>query len=87
MTHLGPTGGMGREGEKEREKRGKEGESFRERSSTFLLNFPAIGLAVLGGARGKVHSRSKSFTSRPESGSFDKLQEAGVFLILGLIFV
>ena len=67
--------------------RGKEEGSFRERSSTFSLNFLAIGLTVLGGAREKVHPRGKSFPSRPESRSFDKLQEVGVFLLLGLILV
>ena len=59
---------------------------LRERSYTFSLNFPAIGLAVSGRARGKVHPRGKSFASRPKSGSFDKLQEVGVFLLLGLVF-
>ena len=33
-------------------KKGEEGES-KERSSTFSLNFPAIGLSVSGGARDK----------------------------------
>ena len=77
LTHLGPTGWMGREG-KER----KEGESFREISSTFSLDFQEIGPAVSGGARGKVHPRCKSFTSRLKLGSFDKLQEVGVFSYL-----
>ena len=35
----------------------KKIESFRERSSTFFLNCPAIGPVVSGGARGKVHPR------------------------------
>ena len=86
MTHLGPNSGMGREWEKEKKKI-KDGESFRERSSTFSLSFPAIGPTVSGRARGKVHPHDKSFTLRPKSGSFDKLQEVGIFLLLGLILV
>ena len=78
MAHLGPTGGMG-EGKKKKRK----GE-LRERSSTISLDFPVIGPGVSGGARGKVHPRRKSFASRPKSGSFDKLQEVGVFLLLCL---
>ena len=52
-----------------RDKREKRRESSRERSSTFSPSFPAIGTAVSGGVRGKVHPRAKSFLSRPESGS------------------
>ena len=74
------------EGGKRREKRKRNEESFRERSSTFSLVFPAIVPVVSGGARGKVHPRGKRFTLRPESGSFDKLQEIVVFLLLGLVF-
>ena len=87
LNHLGPTGGMGRKGGKERQKKGKEGEGFRQRSSTFSLKFMAIEPAVFDGVRGKVHPCGKSFASRPESGSLDKLQEVGVFLLLGLILV
>ena len=87
MTHLGLTGGMGREGEQERKKARKDRESFRERSSTYSLSFSTIGPAVSGGERGKVHPRGKSFASRLESGSFDKLQEVGVFILLCLILV
>ena len=76
----------GGEGGKRREKRKRNEESFRERSSTFSLVFTVIGLAILGRARGKAHPRDKSFASRPESGSFEKLQEVGVFLLLGLVF-
>ena len=60
LTHLGPTDGMGRVGGK-REKGRKEGESFKERSSTFSLNFSAIGPAVLGGARRITHPHFKGF--------------------------
>ena len=41
--------------------RGWERESFRERESTLSLNFPAIGPAVSGGARGRVHPHDKGF--------------------------
>ena len=75
-----------REGKREKKER-KDGESFRGRSSSFSLSFLTIGSAVSGGARGKVHPRGKSLASRPELGSFVKLQEVGVFLLLGLILV
>ena len=42
---------------KEEEKK----ESFRERDSTFSLNFRTIGSAVLGGARGRVQPHGKGF--------------------------
>ena len=56
----------------EKEKMRGEGESM-ERSSTFLLNFSAIGPSVSIGARGKVFSHGESFEQRPESGIFEKL--------------
>ena len=73
--------GRGEEKEKQRER-----ESFREGSSIFSLNFPTIGLVVSSGARGKVYPHGKSFASRLESRSFDKLLEVRVFLLLGLVF-
>ena len=42
-------------------KRGRKRESFRERDSTFSLNFPTIGPTVSGGARGRVHPLDKGF--------------------------
>ena len=46
----------------EKKKRGrKKRESFRERDSTFSLNFPTIGPKVSGGARGRVHPLDKGF--------------------------
>ena len=65
-----------------REKREKRRESSRERSSTFSLSFLAVGMANSGEARGKVHPLAKISASRPKSGSFDKLQEVGVFFYL-----
>ena len=74
-----------KEKKKERKKRKRKRELI-ERSSTFSLNFPVIEPAVSGRAKGKVHPHGKSFAPRPESKSFDKLQEVGVFLLLGLVF-
>ena len=82
MTHLGLTGGMVEGRKRETKIRGKERESFRERSSTFSLIFQAIGPAVYEGSRRKVHPSGKSFTSGLESESFDKLQEVGFFSYL-----
>ena len=48
--------------EKSRKERRRERESFRERDSTFSLNFLTMGQAVSGGARGRVHPHSKGFT-------------------------
>ena len=73
-------------GGRKKEKKEKEKGELRERSSTFSLDFPAIRPAVSGGAIGKVHIRDKIFAPRPESRSFDKIQEVGVFLLLGLVF-
>ena len=42
-------------------KRGRKRESFRERDSTFSLNFPTIGPTVSGRARGRVHPLDKGF--------------------------
>ena len=74
--------GWGEEEKKEKERK----RELRERRSTLSLNFQAIRSVVSGEARGKVHPRRKIFALRPESGSFDKLQEVGVFLLLGLVF-
>ena len=61
LVQLGPNGGMERRGRKEHKKNEGKKESFRERDTTFSLNFPAIGQAVLGGARGRVHPQCKGF--------------------------
>ena len=60
---LGPPCTKQWDGRKEnsRKERGGKRESFRERDSTFSLNFPTIGPAVSGGARGRVHSHGKGF--------------------------
>ena len=77
----GGGGGGGRKrGRKEREEGG-------EKSSTFSLEFSAIELSVFVGARDKVDPHSESYVWVPKSGSFDKIQDVWVFLLLGLIFV
>ena len=48
---------------------------FRERSSTFSLEFPVIGPASSDEARSKVAPHSKDYTWVLVLGSFDKLQE------------
>ena len=81
-------------GEKERgkkkknkpEERGKVWD-FRERSSTFSLEFPAIRPAGSDEARSKVAPHGKEYTWVPDLGSLDKLQKnVGVFLLLALLF-
>ena len=47
--------------EKSKKERGRKRENFRERDSTFSLNFPTIGSAVSGGVRGRVHPHGKGF--------------------------
>ena len=56
--------------------------SFKERSSTFSLRFPAIGPSISGEARSKVAPYGKGYTWVPVLWSFDKLQEVGVFSYL-----
>ena len=76
-----------REGEKGTNwKREEECGIFRERSSTFSLEFPTIGPASSEEARSKVAPHDKDYTWVPVSGSFDKLHKVGVFLLLALLF-
>ena len=78
---------MGEGEERERKERGNKRKRSRERNSNLSLNFPAIRPLISIGARGKVLPRGKSFKYRPKSGSFDKLQEVGVLLLLSLFSV
>ena len=55
---------------------------FRERSSTFSLEFPAIGLSVFGETRSKVAPHGEGYAWVPVLGSFDKLRKVGVFSYL-----
>ena len=71
----------GREGKTKREKERKE-RDFRERSSTFSLEFSAIGPSVSSETRSKVAPHGKGYTWVLVLWSFDKLQEVGVFSYL-----
>ena len=66
-----------RKREEEEIKRKREGKCgiFRERSSTFSLEFPAIGPASSDEERSKVTPHGKDYMRIPVSGSFDKLQK------------
>ena len=55
---------------KKRKERGKEGESFRERESTFSLDFPTIDPLNPGETRGKVDPHCKSYAWVPVLWSF-----------------
>ena len=66
--------GRKKERESKRKREGKCG-IFRERGSTFSLEFPAIGPTSSEEARSKVAPHGKDYTWVPVSGSFDKLQE------------
>ena len=72
-------GGGGRKTKRERERKERD---FRERSSTFSLEFPAIEPSVAGEARRKVAPHGKGYTWVLVLWSFDKLQEVGVFSYL-----
>ena len=69
-------------GRKERGKR--ERRNFRERVSTLSLEFPVIGLENAGEVRSKVGPRCKSYLWVPVLGSFEKIREVGVLLLLWL---
>ena len=66
-----------RKREEKESKRKREGKCgiFRERSSTFSLEFSAIGPASSEEARSKVAPHGKDYMWVPVSGSFDKLQK------------
>ena len=75
-----PNNSGGREKAKNKGKRERR-RKLRERRSTFSLGFPAIRPTVSNGARRKVFPRAKSFKLRPETRSYDKLQEVGLLLL------
>ena len=76
-----PTGFGRSKIEREKERERKSG-IFRERSSTLSLEFSAIGPSVSGEARSKVDPHGKGYAWLPVLGSFNKLQEVGVFSYL-----
>ena len=67
------------EGEGKKKERGKEGESFRERESTFSLDFSAINLSNPGEARGKVDPHCKSYARFFDIVEFRQLRVVRVF--------
>ena len=81
--------GLGGKEEREREQteRDREREGFRERSSTFSLSFPAIGLSASGEARSKVALHGKDYTWVPVLGSLEKLRKGRGFILLVLHFI
>ena len=72
LIQLDPTGlDEGKEREnRERKERGEEEEDFRERGSTFSLNFSAIGMSNPGETRSKVDPHRKSYIWAPILWSF-----------------
>ena len=58
--------------------------NWSERSSHFFLDFSAIGPTASGETRGKVGPHYKSYAWVQVLGSFDKLREVGVLLLLWL---
>ena len=78
-------GGKGRERKTERERERKE-RDFRERISTFSLEFLVIGPSVFGEARSKVAPHDKGYAWVSVLRSFDKLRKVRVFLLLVLLF-
>ena len=72
-------GGKGRERETNREMEVEKERVFRERGSTFSLEFPTIGPASSDEARSKVAPHDKDYTWVPVLGSFDKLRKGRGF--------
>ena len=85
LTQALPTG-FGRSKVEREKKRERNGGIFRERSSTFSLEFLAIGPSVSGETRSKVAPHRKGYAWIPVLGSFEKLRKVGVFLLLVLLF-
>ena len=74
-----------REGEKSANGRERERcEIFRERSSTFSLEFPAIGPTSSDETRSKVAPHGKDYAWVLVSGSFYKLHKGRGFILLVL---
>ena len=73
--------GLGGKEERKREKTEERGKvwDFRERSSTFSLEFPMIGPTSSDKTRSKVAPHGKDYTWVPDLGSFNKLREGRGF--------
>ena len=80
---------MGGKEEREREKTEERGKvwDFRERSSTFSLELPAIGPASSDEARSKLAPHGKDYTWVPALRSFDELRERLGFFSYLLYFL
>ena len=65
-----------------RERPNEKERDFRERSSTFSLDFLVIGLANSGETRSKVAPHGKGYAWVPVLRSFDKIWKVGVFSYL-----
>ena len=68
LTNLDPTGLGGKKGKRERKR--EKGREFRERDSTFSLDFQAIDSSNSGETRGKVDPHCKSYAWVPVLWSF-----------------
>ena len=73
--------GLGGKEEREREQTEERGKvwDFRERGSTFSLEFPAIGPASSDEARSKLAPHGKDYTWVPVLWSFNKLRKGRGF--------
>ena len=60
---------------------------FRERSSTFSLEFPAIGQANSDEARSKVAPHDTDYAWVPDLGSFNKLKKGRGFFSYLIYFL
>ena len=81
--YLLPTGLGGKKRKRERKKK-----KILERERVYLLSkFPGDRLSNSGETRGKVDPHGESYTWVPVLWSLKKLQEVGVFLLLGLVLV
>ena len=85
LDHFGGERKIGGKKEKKRKKRKERGRKGGVRRSNFPLDSTEIGLSIFVEAGGKVCLRDESFAWVREFGVFAKLQEVGVFLILGSI--
>ena len=75
------------EKEKNRKERGRKRESFRERDSTFSLNFPTIGQAISGVQEEEFNLTARASHRDRSLGVLTKNPRGRGFLLFGLILV
>ena len=75
LTNLDPTGLGGKK--RERERKREKGREFRERGSTFSLDFPAIGPSNSNETRGKVDPPLQELRVGTGIVEFRQLREVG----------